>query len=175
MEVRVNDYNPLLLMLWKANIDIQYVAESSLALAHYVSGYITKAKSHLQDILQEASDSKSIYSRLWSFGIRSLRSRECGLYEASHLLLGDHLTETSETVKWVDVSMPDKRSRRLKDHKVLEDVAKHNPDSEDIFQSNLLDTYYPQRPNDLQDVCLYNFVANYDYCGTNYISPSYQL
>ena len=68
-------------------------------------------------------------------------------------------------MKWVDVSMPDKRSRRLKDHKVLEDVAKHNPDSEDIFQSNLLDTYYPQRPNDLEDVCLYDFVANYDYCG----------
>ena len=42
VEVRVNDYNPLLLMLWKANIDIQYVAESSLALAHYVSGYFTK-------------------------------------------------------------------------------------------------------------------------------------
>ena len=91
----------------------------------------------------------------------------CGLYEASDLLLGDHLTEKSETVKWVDVSMPDKRSRRLKDHKVLEDIAKHNPDSEDIFQSNLLDTYYPQRPNDLEDVCLYDFVANYDYCGTD--------
>ena len=90
----VNDYCLLLLMLWKANIDIQYVAESSLALAHYVSGYVTKAeKSHLQDIWQEVSDSKSIYSRLWSFGIRSLRSRECGLYEASDLLLGDHLTE----------------------------------------------------------------------------------
>ncbi len=43
-KVRVNDYNPLLLMLWKANIDIQFVAESSLALAHYVSGYITKAE-----------------------------------------------------------------------------------------------------------------------------------
>ena len=103
MEVRVNDYNPLLLMLWKANIDIQYVAESSLSLAHYVSGYITKAeKSHLQDIWQEVSDTKSVYSRLWSFGIRTLRSRECGLYEASDLLLGDHLTEKSETVKWVD-------------------------------------------------------------------------
>ena len=168
VEVRVNDYNPLLLMLWKANIDIQYVAESSLALAHYVSGYITKAeKSHLQDIWQEVSDTKSVYSRLWSFGIRSLCSRECGLYEASDLLLGDHLTEKSKTIKWVDVSMPDKRSRRLKDHKVLEDVAKHNPDSEDIFQSNLLDTYYPQRPNDLEDMCLYDFVANYDYCGTD--------
>ena len=63
--------------------------------------------------------------------------------------------------------MPDKRSCRLKDYKVLEDVAKHNPDSEDIFQSNLLDTYYPQRPNDLEDICLYDFIANYDYCGTD--------
>ena len=73
-EVRVNDYNPLLLLLWKANIDIQYVAESSLALAHYVSGYVTKAeRSNLQDIWQEVSESKTIYGRLWSFGVRSLR------------------------------------------------------------------------------------------------------
>ena len=27
-EVRVNDYNPLLLLLWQANMDIQFVAES---------------------------------------------------------------------------------------------------------------------------------------------------
>ena len=41
-EERVNDYNPLLLYLWKSNIDVQYVADASLALAHYVTGYITK-------------------------------------------------------------------------------------------------------------------------------------
>ena len=44
LEVRVNDYNPVLLYVWKANIDIQFVVESSLALAHYVSGYVTKAR-----------------------------------------------------------------------------------------------------------------------------------
>ena len=78
----MNDYNPLLLMLWKANIDIQFIAEASLALAHYVSGYVTKAeRSNMQEIWQEVSDSKSIYSRLFSFGVRSLRSRESGLYE----------------------------------------------------------------------------------------------
>ena len=50
-EIRVNDYNPLLLMLWKANIDVLFVSESSLALAHYVSGYVTKAeKSSMQEI-----------------------------------------------------------------------------------------------------------------------------
>ena len=37
-EAGVNDYNPLLLLLWKANIDVQFVSESSLALAHYFRG-----------------------------------------------------------------------------------------------------------------------------------------
>ena len=85
-------------MLWQANIDIQFVAESSLALAHYVSGYVTKAeRSNIQDIWHEVSENKNVvYCRLWSFGIHCLRSRECGLYEASDLLdilLGDHLCE----------------------------------------------------------------------------------
>ena len=99
-EVRVNDYNPLLLLLWKANMDIQFVSESSLALAHYVSGYVTKAeRSNMSEIWQEVSESKTIYGRLWSFGVRMLRSRECGLYEASDLLLGDHLFEKSDAVQ----------------------------------------------------------------------------
>ena len=163
-EVRVNDYNPLLLMLWKANIDVQFVEESSLALAHYVSGYVTKAeRSNMQEIWQEVSENKSVYSRLWSFGIRSLRFRECGLYEASYLLLGDHLSEKSDTVKWIDVSMPHRRNRRLKDHKVLQEIAENDPDTEEIFLDNLLDTYYPQRPDSLEAVCLHDFVANYDW------------
>ena len=31
-EVRVNDYKPLLLMLWRANMDLQYIFETSLTL-----------------------------------------------------------------------------------------------------------------------------------------------
>ena len=89
-EIRINNYNPLLLMLWKANMDIQFIAESTLAIAQYVTGYVTKVeKNNMQDIWQEVSSHQSIYSKLWSFGVRSLRSRECGLYEASDLLLGD--------------------------------------------------------------------------------------
>ena len=66
----MNNYNPLLLMLWKANIDVQFVAESSLALAHYVSGHVTKVeRSNMQEIWQEVSENKSVYSCLWSFGM----------------------------------------------------------------------------------------------------------
>ena len=82
-EERVNDYNSLLLYLWKANLDIQYVADSSLALAHYVTAYVTKAeKSHMQELWEDISEQESLYKKLWSFGVRSLRSCECGLYEA---------------------------------------------------------------------------------------------
>ena len=165
-EVRVNDYNPLLLLLWKANMDIQFVSESSLALAHYVSGYVTKAeRSNMSEIWQEVSESKTIYGRLWSFGVRMLRSRECGLYEASDLLLGDHLFEKSDAVQWIDVSMPHKQNRRLKDHSELLEMESTDPDSENIFKENLYSNYYPDRPEELQDLCLHDFVANFDWYG----------
>jgi len=55
----VNDYNPFLLLLWQANIDIQFVSESSLALANYATGYVTKAeKSHMQEIFSCTDDSQ---------------------------------------------------------------------------------------------------------------------
>ena len=114
---------------------------------------------------KRVSENKSIYGRLWSFGIRSLRFRECGLYEASDLLLGDHLNEKSDTVKWIDVSMPHKRKRHLINHKLLQEIAKHNPDSKEIFEDNLIDTFYPQRPANLEQICLYDFVAYYDWQG----------
>ena len=48
----MNDYNSLQFYLSKANLDLQYVADSSLVLANYVTAYVTKAeKSHIQEIL----------------------------------------------------------------------------------------------------------------------------
>ena len=41
------------------------------------------------------------------------------------------------------------------------------PDSEDIFESNLVDTYCPNRSDELEDVCLYGIVANYSCHHTN--------
>ena len=149
-------------MLWKANIDLQYVGESSLAIAEYVTGYVTKAKkSNMQDLWQEVSSHSSIYSRLWSFGIR----REVGLYEASNLLLGDHLCEKSTTIKWMDVSLSHKRKRRLKNHSALVEIRERDAQLTDIFENNIIYNFYPERPDDMEEVCLYDFVAEYEKCG----------
>ena len=51
------------------------------------------------------------------------------------------------------------------DHKVLLEIAQHDPDTEEIFEDNILDTFYPQKLARLEDVCLYDFVANYDWYG----------
>ena len=79
--------------------------------------------------------------------------------------MGDHLYEKSATVLNVDVSMPHKRCRRLKDHKDLVEIESSDPDSEDIFKDNLLSAHYPNRPEELEEVCQNEFVAEYD-CGS---------
>ena len=68
----MNNYNPLLLYLWKENLDLQYVADSSLALAHYVAAYVTKAeKTHMQELWEDISEQELLYKKLWSSGVRS--------------------------------------------------------------------------------------------------------
>ena len=167
-EVRVNNYNPLLLMLWRAKMDLQYISETSLALTEYVSGYVTKAeKSNIQDIWNDISNSDSVYKRLFQFGMRSMRSREVGLYEASDILLGDQLHEKSATVQWIGADMPHKRKRMLKNHSELKAMAASNPNAEDIYAPSLIDNFYPTRPNELENVCLYDFVAHYKYDGND--------
>ena len=161
-EERVNDYNPLLLYLWKANLDIQYVADSTLALAHYVTGYITKAeKSHMQELWEDISEQESLYKKLWSFGVRSLCSRECGLYEAADILLGDHLYEKSDSVQWITVEKPKNRKVRIKNYRELQQLAESDPHSNDLYQANLIDNFYPNRPTSLAHVCLFDFVKWY--------------
>ena len=88
-------------------------------------------------------------------GVRCLRSRECGLYEASDMLLGDHLCDKSYTVEWLDVSTPHARRRRLKE------LEKLDPGSEDVLIDNLVGNHYPDRLQKLKGVCLHEFVANY--------------
>ena len=89
---------------------------------------------------------ETLYSMLWSFGVQSLRSRECGLYEPSDILLSDHLCEKSQTVQWITADQPHKRKRCLRNHNTLKDLLESDPDSVNIFNSNLINDFYPTQP-----------------------------
>ena len=47
-EVRVNDYNPLLLLLWQANMDIQFVAEELVKVDAFTVACGSLASSEVQ-------------------------------------------------------------------------------------------------------------------------------
>ena len=57
---------------------------------------------------------------------------------ASDLLLGDHLCEKSVTIKWVDVSQPHNRKRRLMNHSRLVEMRESNPNSTAIENNSIL-------------------------------------
>ncbi|CAI8024100.1 hypothetical protein GBAR_LOCUS14030 [Geodia barretti] len=114
-------------------------------------------------MLQKVSDDD--VSSYQSYTIRRLDQKEqnvpdtdqeCGLYEASDLLLGDHLCEKSTTIKWIDVSLSQNRNRRLRNHSKLVEIREMNPDSTDTFEENLVDDFYPKRPDDMEEICLYD-------------------
>ena len=92
-----------------------------------------------------------------------MKSREVSLYEATDLLLGDHLTEKSRDVKFVNARQPHKRNRVLKNYAELKILREKDPDSDDIFAPSLIDVHYPSRPNRLEDLCLYDFVKFIDW------------
>ena len=76
------------------------------------------------------------------------------------MLLGDHLCDKSCTVEWLDVSMPQARRRRLKNHKQLKELEELDPGSENVFMDNLVGNHYPDRPQNLEGVCLHDFMAS---------------
>ena len=68
-EQRINDYNPILLYLWKGNVDMQFIGEKSESLVDYISKYATKApKSEITDFDLNAmeNENKSTWAKLLS-------------------------------------------------------------------------------------------------------------
>ena len=54
-------------------------------------------------------------------------------------------------------------------------MAKANPDSDDIFEGNLLENFHLERPDAMEDVYLYDFVSKYDYAGKDDGARKYKL
>lgn len=158
-EAFINDYNPVVLSAWEGNMDIQFIGEKSTILNWYCTRYTTKTESSHATEMFNINCTKSLSSRLWSIAMRSLNNRECGALEASDTLLGISLygTDPETTIKWLDVNQI--RNRRVKPYST---VQKLYSGSTDIFYPSLIDDYYPNRPEELDSVHLYDYAKWYE-------------
>ena len=49
-----------------------------------------------------------------------------------------------------------KKKNRVKNYQELQQLAESDLDSSDLYQANLLDNFYPNRPATLHDICLHD-------------------
>ena len=86
-EKYINDWMPAIGIIWKGNMDAQFVSEKSITLTRYITGYGTKGeKTNIE--FESIQSNKSLHSRLWSLPLKALNHRECGAVEAADALLG---------------------------------------------------------------------------------------
>jgi hypothetical protein len=164
VEEYVNDYNILLLLLWRGNIDIQFISDINGYLDDYLTPYLTKYDIFdNNEMCQIINNSKSLHSKLKSIALLSMKKRQICIMEACHKLLGYAFYEISQNFKFLGCYLSENRKKKIKLKKDIEEIASVNPTSTDLYYQNILDTYYPNRPNEIKNMCLYDFSSIYDY------------
>lgn len=160
-EIYVNDYNPEILLLWRNNMDIQFIGTIEQALNRYVTGYMTKSeKNNTAAIWNECNSNKTLHGKLKSFALKSFKTREIGIYEAADRLNGRASCEGSDQITYLNPIEAKDRPRKLKK---FSDIKKLKENDTDIFHHIVIDNYYPNRPIALETLCLYDFVTDYDF------------
>ena len=158
-DVFTNNYNPELLSLHRANIDVSFIT-NEYACAAYILGYLTKGEAGVSKLLKTLDDETAKYGmsveeRLKKFARAIDTSREVSIQEIVYRTLGLGMCVGSRVVKFINASKPELRDGLLK--KNLDDTE----ENESPFMNSLID-YYQARPVDLNDLSLAEFAAQYD-------------
>uniref|UniRef100_A0A1X7VYJ8 Uncharacterized protein n=1 Tax=Amphimedon queenslandica TaxID=400682 RepID=A0A1X7VYJ8_AMPQE len=66
----------------------------------------------------------------------------------------------SVTIMYINVYLPRKRSRKIKNYLYLTKMYRY---SKDIYNPNIIEDFYPTRQNNIRDESLYKFVAIYKF------------
>ena len=162
-ELRINAHNEIILHLWKANMDIQYILDP-YACVVYVVSYIGKAQRGMSKLLKDAllhykAGDTTIRERLRGIANKFQNCSEVSAQEVSYHLLSLPLSKCSRANVYINTNPPDKRVRILKSKPILQGMEH---DSEDILQSGLIE-HYMQRPDELENICLAVFASMYEF------------
>ncbi|XP_037825564.1 uncharacterized protein LOC119613607 [Lucilia sericata] len=162
----LNAYNPTILPLHRANMDIQFILDA-YACCSYIVNYINKSNRGISRILREAVDeirggNFSIKQKLQHIGHKFISGTEISAQEATYCCLGMHLSESSNADIYINTGRPEERVLILRSRDQLQNLP---PDSTDVYVTSLLD-HYVQRPDELDSLCLADFAAFYKFSRT---------
>jgi DNA replication protein DnaC len=158
-ECWINTYNPDVIKVWKANMDLQYILDP-YACVMYIASYMLKSERSMGELLKQVSkecDGEQIRTQLRRLGSVFLNHREVSAQEAVYRILSLPLKQLSRKVVFLNTASKEERVSLLKPISQIEGME---DESEDIFQTSLIDRY-AERPDTLSDLCLAEFAANY--------------
>ncbi|GBM39081.1 ATP-dependent DNA helicase PIF1 [Araneus ventricosus] len=161
-DVLINSYNPKILSLMQANMDIQFILDE-YAVVSYLVDYINKPGRGLSRILRNcveavSSQKSSLKECLTAVANQFINSVEISAQEAAWSILELPMSKMSEDSIFIPTFRQEERTRMVKSQDVLN---KLDPNSRDVYESNIID-YYTKRPKSLEQDCLAKFAAWYE-------------
>ena len=141
-ELRINNYNPVCLSAWRANMDVQFILDV-FACAMYIVSYISKAQKGMSELLRKAcaeakEGNSNIKQQVRDIGNKFLNSVEISTQEAVYIILQLPMRKSSREVIFINTSPPDERIQLLKPLSEIEELP---DESEEIHSGGLIKRY----------------------------------
>ena len=161
-EIRINAYNPMILSLHKANMDIQFILDP-YACSMYCVDYISKSENGMSKLLREALNelkkgNNTVRERLRIIANKVLNSSEISAQQAVYHLLSIPISTSSRSTVFISTNKPENRISMVKSNEALHSLE---PDSKDVFVHGLIDMY-ANRPEEMKNIGLADFVSLYN-------------
>ena len=158
-EMRINLFNGKILLVWKANLDIQIVLEP-YGCASYVVGYISKSQRGMSAQLEAAAKEArkgnlDIKKQVKHIGNVFSNCVEVSAQEAVYLVLQIPLTKGTRDVVYINTRTPAERVFLLKPKSILDELP---AESTNIESDNIVQRY-SKLPRQLQRFCLADYVS----------------
>ncbi|XP_070499840.1 uncharacterized protein [Chironomus tepperi] len=163
---RINPYNKKILIAMRSNMDIQFILDVYSCIS-YVVDYVNKANKGLSRLLRQCikdyeRGNHSIKSKLNALSKVLYNSSETSAQEAAWIRLRQPMCMSSDVVEFIHSGPRSQRQRMLKSNSEIEKIMKTDPNSTEIYKKGPIDRY-SDRPDELENECLADFIAKYNY------------
>ena len=152
-------------------MDIQFITDAYGCIV-YVVNYLLKGTKGVSNMMKNimakynSGGNENIKSLLKEIGAHFLKDQKLSVQEAAYHLLGQKHHNCSTNSVFINSDPPDMRSRILKRLNTLLKINKTNPDSQDIYNENLIHKY-SRRDKCINHLSLAEFASFYDFVGKN--------
>lgn len=149
----------------RSNMDIQFVLDPYGCIG-YIVDYINKSSRGLSRLLRNCVENFkngnfSLRQRLKSVANTFYNGTEVSAQDAAWCRLRLAMSCSLVAVEFINTLRTKDRQRMLKSES---EISQLDPNSEDIAKQGPIDRY-ANRPDDLEQICLAEFVSDYTYHG----------